>query len=145
MLALVQHADEKRGLAGDLRKIAEAPTGVAAMFEIAALQARSNPGIWAIARAFDAVRRTDAAAERGWQDRLKHRLEGCRLIIERIRKEGALKAGLSEETATDLLWTVTSLRTWEDLVLERKWTAAQYQESITNLLRDALTNAASAA
>ena len=140
MLALVAHVDEKRGLADELRKIAEAPTGVAAMFEMAAVQARSNPGIWAIASALDAVRRTDADAERGWQDRLKHRWEGCRRIVERVKKEGALKAGLGDEAATDLLWSITSLRMWEDLVLERKWTAAQYEERITRLLRDALTN-----
>jgi AcrR family transcriptional regulator len=141
MLALVQHVDEKRGLAQDLRKIVDAPTGLAAMSEMAALQARANPGIWAIARALDAVRRTDAAAERGWQDRLKHRWEGCRQIVERLRKDGALKPGLSAEAATDLLWSITSLRAWEDLVLERKWTAAQYEERITRLLRDALPNA----
>src|ERR1700745_2137516 len=74
MLALVRYADEKRGLDNEIRKIAEAPTGVAAMREMVSLQARMNPGIWAIARALDAVRRTDEAAERGWQDRLKHRL-----------------------------------------------------------------------
>ena len=141
MLALVRHADEKRGLAAEILRVREAPTGVAAMCEMVSLQARMNPGIWAVARAVDAVRRTDAAAERSWQDRLSHRLEGCRQIVTRIDQEGALKPGISQETATDLLWSLTSLRTWEDLVLERGWTAAEYKESVTRLLRDALTKA----
>jgi AcrR family transcriptional regulator len=141
MLAVVRHADEKRGLAAEIRKVSEAPTGVAAMCEMVSVQARMNPGIWAIARAVDAVRRTDAAAERSWQDRLSHRLEGCRQIVARMHQEGALRPGISQETATDLLWSITSLRTWEDLVLERGWTAAQYEEGVTQLLRDALTNA----
>src|SRR6185436_1596715 len=93
MLALVRHADEKRGLTAEIRKVSEAPTGVAAMCEMVALQARMNPGIWAVARAVDAVRRTDVAAERSWQDRLSHRLEGCRQIVARIHEEGALKQG----------------------------------------------------
>jgi AcrR family transcriptional regulator len=139
MLALVRHADEKRGLLEEIRKIREAPTGLAAMFEMVSLQARTNPSIWAIARALDAVRRSDEAVERGWQDRLEHRLEGCRQIVARMHKEGALKPGVSQEEATDVLWTLTSLRTWEDLVLGRDWKPVQYQEVVSRFLRDALT------
>ena len=76
-----QHVDEirvyldgKRDLAGEIRRIEQAPTAREALREMAALQARMNPGVWAVARAVDAVRRTDRAAERSWQDRLQHRL-----------------------------------------------------------------------
>lgn len=41
--------------------------------------------------------------------------------------------------AADLLWTLTSLRTWEDLVLERGWTAAEYEKRVTDRVLDALT------
>jgi AcrR family transcriptional regulator len=140
MLALVRHADEKRGMQNEIRRIAEAPTGVAAMAEMVALQARMNPGIWAIARALDAVRRTDEDAERGWQDRLKHRLWGCGQIAARLQQDGTLKQGISQEEAADLLWNITSLHTWEDLVLMRGWTAAQYEQRVTRLLRGVLTN-----
>jgi AcrR family transcriptional regulator len=139
MLALVRHADEKRGMDDEIRKIREAPTGVAAMCAMVSLQARMNPGIWAIARAVDAVRRTDEAAEQGWQDRLKHRLWGCGQIVERMQQEKTLRPGVSPEEARDLLWSITSLRTWEDLVLERGWTGTQYEERIIRLLLAALT------
>ena len=139
MLALVRHADEKRGMEDEIRKIREAPTGVEAMCEMVSLQARMNPGIWAIAHALDAMRRTDEAAEHGWQDRLKHRLVGCGQIVEWMQREKSLKPGVSLEEARDILWSITSLRVWEDLVLERRWTAKQYEERITRLLRTALT------
>ena len=139
MLALVRHADDRRGLAMEVRKIIEQPTGIAAMCEMISLQARMNPGIWPVARALDAVRRTDEAAERGWQDRLQHRLEGCRQIVKRMQEEGTLKLGVDEQAAADFLWSVTSLHTWEDLVLNRGWTAAQYQERLSLLLSDALS------
>ena len=58
------------------------------------LQARLNPAVWAVARALDAVRRTDAAAERAWQDRLDDRLGGCRGIVARLEAEGNLRPGL---------------------------------------------------
>jgi AcrR family transcriptional regulator len=138
MLALVRHADDRRGLDGEIRKIDEASTGVDAMYAMVSLQARMNPSIWPIARAVDAVRRTDPAAERGWQDRLQNRLKGCRQIAARMRREGKLKAGVHPDAAADLIWSITSLRTWEDLVLERGWTPQQYEERVTQLLRDAL-------
>ena len=138
-MALVRHADEKRGLAAAIRKIVEAPTGAAALREMVALQARMNPGIWALARAFDAVRRVDKAAEGSWQDRLRNRLDGCRAIVARLQREGALRPGLDPGAAADLLWVMTSLRTWEDLVLQRGWTAAEYETRIGESLLASLT------
>src|SRR5437016_2903600 len=88
LLALVRHMDEKGGLAEELKKITDAPTALEALREAVAVQGRMNPGVWAIARALDAVRRTDDAAEKGWQDRLKSRLEACRKIANRLAREG---------------------------------------------------------
>jgi len=142
VLALVGHVHEKFGVAEEMRKVAEAPTGIAAMREWVSLQVRLNPVIWSVARAFEVVRRTDEAAEQVWQDRLAHRLEACRGIVTRMHQEETLKEGISQEEAADLLWTITSLRTWEDLVLERGWTTVQYERRITRLLYDGLTNEA---
>ncbi len=140
LLALVRHVDAKRGLQREAQKIADAPTGLIALREMVSLQARMNPGVWAIARAMEAVRRTDEAVERSWQDRLAQRLEGCRAIVMRLAREGLLRRELPANTAADILWTVTSLRTWEDLVLQRRWTREQYEERIYRLLQDSLTS-----
>jgi len=138
LIALVRHLDEKRGIPEEIRKIEQAPTGLDAVRMMVALQARLNPALWAPARAVEAVRRRDPAAERSWQDRLQNRLNGCHAIVERMAKEGTLKPGLNPTLAADLLWTLTSLRTWEDLVLERRWTAAEYEKRLTDLVLDAL-------
>ena len=139
LLNLIRYTDQKRGLDEEIRKIEQAPTAAAQLRAMASLQARMNPGIWAQARAFEAVRRTDKAADRSWRDRLQHRLEGCRAIVARLQKEGTLRPGLDPATAADLLWNITSLRTWEDLVLDRKWSARQYEDRVTELLLLALT------
>jgi AcrR family transcriptional regulator len=139
MLSLVRHVDEKRNLERELRKAREAPDAVAALRETVRLQARMNPKVWGVARGLDAVRRTDAAAERGWQDRLNHRLAGARQLVARLEEEGKLRAEIDAATAADLLWELTSLRVWEDLVLERGWSARAYEERITTLLLEALT------
>ena len=102
MVALARHLDQTLGLPADIQRIAEAPSG-AAMIEVqVSLQARLNPEVWAVARALDAVRRTDTAAERAWQDRLDDRLRGCRGIVARLDAEGNLRPGLDASIAADL-------------------------------------------
>ena len=76
--ALVEYVDEKRGLVEEIQRILAAPTGLEAVQRMASLQATQNPGIWAIALAFEAVRRIDKAAQRSWQNRQTKRLNMCR-------------------------------------------------------------------
>jgi AcrR family transcriptional regulator len=144
MAALARHVHESLGLPAAIqRMMAETATGVELLEADVSMQARFNPAVWAVARAVDAVRRTDASAARAWQERLKSRLDRCRAIVSRLKAEGSLRAGLDASIAADLLWTMTSLRMWEDLVLERAWPPEQYQEYVTNVLIAALTSARS--
>lgn len=145
LVSLAQYVDERRGLSAKLRAITEAPNGVAAALALLALQATDNPELWPIARAFEAVRRSDPAAERGWQDRLSNRLQGCRAIVARLEREGSLRRGLDPDAAADLLWTLTSLRMWEDLVVERGWSADRYRSYVGALIVGGLTGASPAA
>lgn len=139
LMALVAHVDERRGLDAEVHKIVGAADGMTALRELVSLQARMNPGVWPIARAFDGVRRIDAAAERAWQNRMRRRLEGNRKVIGRLSAEGRLRPGIDPGVAADLSWTLTSLRVWEDLVRERGWSAARYERTVFAILAAALT------
>jgi AcrR family transcriptional regulator len=143
MVALARHVNESLGLPAEIQRMMNTQTGMGMIEAFVSMQARGNPGMWAIARAIDAVRRTDTAAERAWQSRLKSRLEGCRAIVSRLKAEGSLRPELDPSIAADLLWTMTSLRMWEDLVLEREWSPEQYQGYLTNVLIGALTSSRS--
>ena len=144
MAALVRHVHESLGLPAAIqRMMTDARTGIGLIEADVSMQARFNPAVWAVARAVDAVRRTDAAVARAWQDRLKSRLDRCRVIVSRLKTEGSLRPGLEPSIAADLLWTMTSLRMWEDLVLEREWSPEQYQGYVTNVLIGALTSSRS--
>ena len=142
MVALARHLDAGLGLPAEIQRIVDAKSGAEKVEAMVSLQARSNPSLWAVARAVDAVRRTDLAAERAWQDRLDARLAGCRHIVARLEWEGNLRADLDPSSAADVLWTMTSLRTWEDLVLERGWSPQKYQRHVTRFLLEALTRCA---
>jgi hypothetical protein len=138
MVAVARHLDERLAVLSDIQQVIDPSTGAATLEASVSIQARRNPSVWAVARAFDAVRRT-AAAERAWHDRLNSRLEGCRAIVARLQTEGSLRRALDPSVAADLSWTITSLRTWEDLVLARGWSPQQYQQQITRLLLETLT------
>ena len=140
MVAVARHVNESLGLPAEIQRIMNTHTGMGMIEAFVSMQARGNPAVWAVARAIDAVRRTDAAAARAWQSRLKSRLEGCRAIVSRLKAEGSLRPELDPSIAADLLWTMTSLRMWEDLVLEREWSPEQYQVYVTNVLIGALTS-----
>ena len=143
MVALARHVNESLGLPAEIQRMMNTKTGMGMIDAFVSMQARGNPAVWAVARAIDAVRRTDAAAARAWQSRLKSRLEGCRAIVSRLKAEGSLRPELDPSIAADLLWTMTSLRMWEDLVLEREWSPEQYQGYLTNVLIGALTSSRS--
>jgi AcrR family transcriptional regulator len=143
MVALAHHVNESLGLPAEIQRLMNSPTGIEMIEAFVSMQARGNPAVWAVARAIDAVRRTDAAAARAWQSRLESRLAGCRAIVSRLKAEGSLRPELDPSIAADLLWTMTSLRMWEDLVLEREWSPEQYQGYLTNVLIGALTSSRS--
>jgi len=138
-VALFRYVDEERGLVAEVERIRAAPSGIAGLRAMASLQARTNPDIWPLARASDAIRRTDPAVEEAWQDRLQDRHAGCKAIVKRLDTEGSLRKDLSMNVATDLLWTLTSLRMWEDLVKQRKWKANEYEDQLADLLMRTLT------
>lgn len=126
LLSLARYADDRRGLDSEVARVLQSSTGIEAISRYIDLLTRTNDGIWVLARAADAVRRTDPAVENTWQDRVRVRLKVCTAIVERLDNEGTLKSGLSPETAIDLLWALTALRTWEDLVKIRGWSPEKY-------------------
>ena len=140
LTALVRYVDERRGLAAKIAALAKAPSARAAVAALVALGASDNPGLWPVVRIFDGLRQGDAAVEAVWQDRQSEWLGICRAIAERFQGEGALAPHLSLAAAADLLWTLTSPRLWEELVIGRGWNAERYRRHVTYLAVGALTH-----
>jgi AcrR family transcriptional regulator len=137
-IALVRRVDEGRGMPAEQAKVEAAPDGVEALARIVAMQAHLLPPLRPIANAFDVLRRQDPDAERAWQDRLDSRYRLCRSIIEQLEQEGRLRAGLDVDAAADLAWSLTSFRTWDELVCQRGWSAERYKEELFRLLLHAV-------
>jgi AcrR family transcriptional regulator len=108
--------------------VTAAPSARAALTALMARLAGDYPQARPVARLLDGQAR--------WQE---SRLAACRLIAARFREEGALSRHLSLEAASDLLWSLTSLAVWEDLVMGRGWTAERYRSHVAYLAVSAVT------
>lgn len=134
LVALVSHVDEIGGLQAKIEKILASPTAVSALEALVDFRAGYTPSIYRLATQVDAARRFDADAEASWQDRMKHRYTHSRAVAHRLAAEGVLAAGWTEADAADLIWSLTSIRTYEDLVIDRGWSLNRYRQRIKAML-----------
>ena len=134
LAALVVYVDEIGGLQAKIAKVLDSPTALSALEALVDFRARYTPSIYRLAIHVDAARRFDADAEASWQDRMKYRYANSRAIAHRLAAEGALAAGWTEEDAADLIWSMTSIRTYEELVIDRGWSLNRYRQRINAIL-----------
>jgi AcrR family transcriptional regulator len=135
LTALNQHMAQTCGIAEELRRIDAAADGIEALRMSASFQARLYPKVRAVVRALERAQGSnDEAAERVWQAQLRSDLAGCRTTVARLDREQLLRPGLDVDTATDLLWALTSIPLWEELVLQRGWSAKRYERHVAELL-----------
>lgn len=139
LVSLVAHVDDTADLEERARRVTEADSARAALEAFVALNAEYNPEIHPIARALERARDDDEAAEAAWEDRMASRRRLCRWIAGRLADEGALSAGVSVETAGDLIWSLTNIPLWRDLTISRDWPSRRYRQWINNLLGAVLT------
>ncbi len=96
------------------------------------------PEIYGVAKALLALEHKDAAAAEAWNERMQDMWEGCEAAVRALARDGDLAEGLSETEASDLLWTLLSVRNWELLTRTRGWSQDRYlkilQESARRVL-----------
>jgi AcrR family transcriptional regulator len=80
----------------------------------------------------------DEALAAAWRNRMGRRQMHIRSIVERIAAEGRLAEWWSVDTAVELLYVVTMPGPWRELTRELGWTAEQYTQNLTRLVRSAL-------
>ncbi len=93
------------------------------------------PEIYAIAKALLAMKDTDEAAAKAWDDRMSDMREGCHAAIEALHLDETLNPDYSPQQATDLLWTMLSVRNWEHLTLDCGWSQELYIKKLKFLAR----------
>ena len=130
--------DDEAGLDDALAPVRSAASGREALARLATFMARFTPRIYPVAAAAETLRGTDEGATAAWEDRAAHRRLGLEGLARRLAAEGDLAEGWTIETATDLLWTMTSHGVWGYLVEDCGWTPAQYEVHLRRVLERSL-------
>lgn len=93
------------------------------------------PEIYGIAKALLAMRDTDDAAAEAWDERMQDMREGCQAAIDALNRDGMLSPDYAPDQATDILWTMLSVRNWEQLTIACGWPQGRYIETLKSLAR----------
>lgn len=137
LLALSEQVDHEVR-SGRQGRIDDAPDAVEALRELVRVQGQIKPGIHAIASAIDRLRATDPDADSAWQAREQARLDRTRKVVDRLDREGRLRPGWKARDAAELVWSMTSLRAWQELTVDRRWSTRRWVDHTTAVLEAAL-------
>jgi hypothetical protein len=96
------------------------------------------PEIHNIAKALLAMMDTDEAAELAWKNRMQAVRQGCEAAIKAVKNDGNLAQNLSVKQATDILWTLLSVRNWEQFTQECGLSQKQYIETMKRMAQRTL-------
>lgn len=100
----------------------------------ATINVRSN----SIYRILTGAAETDPAAAALLRDIQRQRAAGQRRLTEALARLGALRAGLGEPQAADIVYAIMSPETYRLLVVDRRWSARRYRDWLDATLRQQL-------
>ncbi|MGR3312401.1 TetR/AcrR family transcriptional regulator [Roseovarius indicus] len=141
-VATTKYMDEVYCVQDSLADSRAATTGEARLEAYITAWSAYVPKIFGIAKTLIVMSETDEDAARAWAERMQDMREGCEAAVAALARDSALTSDYSETEATDLLWTLMSLQTWESLVVKCGWDQARYKATVLSLARKALVEGA---
>lgn len=133
LVATARYLDWILGLDDRLLRFRAATSGLERLEAYVEFWGNYIPEVYGMARALLVDRATDEAAAAAWDDRMGAVRASCRDTIEALHRDGMLAPEWSRDEATDLLWTMLSIRNWESLTIECGWTTGQYVSRLQEL------------
>ena len=138
LIATTKHIDTVKKVNQRLELSRTAGSGVERLHFFIKAWGGYIPEIHGISVALRNMRKNDKAAAEAWDDRMQAVRHGCQAAVVAIAKDGKLKFDLSEQIATDILWTLLTIENWEKLVINCAWLQSAYEEKMIELAETAL-------
>lgn len=126
LVAATRYLDEINDVEAKLVESRNAPTGVARLNAWIDMWGNYIPVMYGVGKALWAMMDSDAEARSAWDDRMAAVRHGCAAAIRSLKQDGHLSDNLTEDEATDFLWTLLSVRSWELLCIECGWSQDRY-------------------
>jgi AcrR family transcriptional regulator len=73
-----------------------------------------------------------------YEQHRRARLRDQRRVARSLARSGAVRPGLTERQVADIIWAIVNTRTYRALVHDRRWTPAEYERWLADLLSGAL-------
>lgn len=135
LIAAARYIDVLKDADTRLTPSRTAKTGIERLDAYIDAWGRYIPEIYGVAKALLAMKDTDEAAEMAWNDRMQAMRHGCEAAVKALKSDGTLIPDYSLQKATDILWTLLSVRNWEQLTIECGWPQKKYIETTKLLAR----------
>ncbi len=135
LIAATHYLDEMKGVEERLLPSRTARTGIERLDAFIEAWGSYIPEIYGVAKALLAMKDTDEAAAKAWDERMQDMRQGCEAAISAVNGDNMLSPDHSPDQATDILWTMLSIRNWEQLTIECRWPRERYIETLKSLAR----------
>lgn len=130
LIATTLYLDEQKGAQERLAASRAAKTGIERLDAFIEAWASYIPHIYPSAKALLAMSETDEEAAKAWRARMQDMREGCQAAINALARDGTLTTDFSRDQATDVLWTMLSVRNWEQWTHDCGWSQDDYTKII---------------
>ena len=131
LIATTRYVDEVKELNQRLAKIQQCSSGKEMLQVLIKEWGNYIPEVYGVSKALMMTKDTDEAAAEAWSEIMGCLYDVCVEIIQKLGKENKRCLDWDEKSASDFLWTLISIQSWEQLTLECKWDNDQYISHIT--------------
>lgn len=138
LIATTRHLDEVKNVDARLAASRNAATGLERLDAFIEAWGNYIPEVYGVAKAILAMKESDEAARLAWVDRMEAVRDGCRKAVAALKRDGALSAENSVKEATDILCSLLSVQTWEQLRCECGWSQRHYVNKMKDLAKKLL-------
>lgn len=135
LIAATKYMDDLKGSDAMLLPSRTALSGVERLEAFITAWGNYIPEVYGVGKALMAMKEDDEAAAAAWNQRMQDMREGCEAAILALKSDEKLRKDFKVSQATDLLWTLLSVRNWEQLRHECAWSQKKYIQSLLTSAR----------
>ncbi len=135
LIATTRYLDVVKDVDARLAPSRSAKSGIARLDTFVEAWGNYIPEIQGVIKALMAMKDTDKEARAAWDDRMQAVRQGCAAAVKALKKDKTLATDLSVSAATDMLWTLLSVRNWEQLTAECGWSQTHYLKQMKRAAR----------
>jgi len=138
LIATTKYIDEVKGVNDRLVASRTAKGGLERLEAFVDAWCNYIPEVYSILKALRAVKETDDAAMRAWDDRMQAVWQGCEAAVKALKADDVLKTEYAIDDASDILWTLLSVYNWEQLTIECGWAQEKYVDYVLNIAKQVM-------